>query len=135
MGPGTQPEGFKSLLHQSERRRIQLAVFTDIGCAHGAVGFRFTSPETFLLPLSRLVHPFSDGSGGFPSFPFAQCLKIHFRHLDVDVNAIQQRAGNLGPVPLHLVRGAGATAILFITKKTAWTSVQLTIGEWKSNAR
>jgi hypothetical protein len=124
MCPGTQTEGFKSLLHQLERRRIQLAVFTDIGCTHGAVGFRFASPETFLLSFSRLVYPFSDGSGGLPSFPFAQCFKIHFGHLDVDVDPIQQGTGNFGPIPLHLVRGAGATAILFISKKTAWTSMQ-----------
>ena len=49
--------------------------------------------EPLPLAFTRRLHPLADGFGRFPQSLVAEFFVFHARHFDVDVDAIQQRAG------------------------------------------
>ena len=44
------------------------------------------------LALAGSFHPRLDGGGGFPQTTVAELVVFYMRHLDVDVNAVEQRS-------------------------------------------
>ena len=67
-------------------------------------------------------HPVSDGPGGFGGHLSGQVPVRHGRYLDMDVHAIQQGAGDFGPVAPDLLARALA-GVLGIGKIAAGTRV------------
>ena len=61
-----------------------------------------------LLDAPRGLHPGADGGRALLPVLSGQVGKLHRRHLDVQVDAVEQRAGHPRDVPLHRHLGAGA---------------------------
>ncbi len=66
-----------------------------------AVGHR---AEACALPGAGLGDPGADGGGGFPGAAVGKGFKLQGRHLGEKINPVQQRAGELAQVTLHLGR-------------------------------
>lgn len=63
MSAGAEPQDVKGLFEKRLRIVVELAVFSDRGGAHLAVGADGLALEPFLLALARLLHPLADGGG------------------------------------------------------------------------
>ena len=64
--------------------------------------------KALALALAGRFDPLAHGLGRFARRAVAELLVIHPRHLDVDVDAVQQRAGDALLVLGDHGRGAGA---------------------------
>ena len=60
--------------------------------------------EAFLLPLSRSDHAFADLRRSLASFVAGNFAEFHLRHFDVQINPVQQRAGNSAEIILDFAR-------------------------------
>ena len=73
------------------------------------IGFLFAA-KALELAVTRRNHALPHGVGIFGGGWRAQFLVLHGRNFDVDVNAIKERAGNLGLIALDDCRSALAFA-------------------------
>ena len=78
--------------------------------AHGGVAGGAIGAEAGALPGAGLGDPGADGGGGFPGAAVGKGFKLQGRHLGEKINPVQQRAGELAQVTLHLGRCAPAPA-------------------------
>src|SRR5664279_2476047 len=90
------------LLHHGPLQQVlgvstQFAVFPDLAGAHLSIGVNAFALRTkaHQLRISGADHPRTDVRGTFRRNPAPQLPIIHRRYVNVDVNAIQQRARNL----------------------------------------
>ena len=78
--------------------------------ASGRSRRRLFAGESFQLAAARTDHAFAHGGGIFDGGFAAQFLIFHRGDFDVNVDAVQQRAGNFRDVALDLRRAAVAFA-------------------------
>ena len=107
VGPRRQLQLVHGRAHQGASGFIQRAVPAHFGRLHFGVAHRAEnrpcfhlaalSSEPAALDLPGGLHPRLDGGGILRSAVFAQLLVLDARHLDVDVDAVEQRAGDAGP--------------------------------------
>ena len=105
---GGEAQPVKGAFHQLFPGRVQLTEAADLVGAHLGVGDRAPAGVPPQLALPGGVDPLPDGRAGFRRRPVAQILELHGRDVDVHVDAVQQRPGDLGPVRRHALEGAGA---------------------------
>ncbi len=80
--------------HQAAAGIIQNAERANFRRAHIRVASDRAVREALALALAGRFHPRAYGRRGFPQARVAQFLVFHPRHLDMDVNAVEQRAGD-----------------------------------------
>src|SRR5512137_2353590 len=79
-----------------------------IPCAHVRITEDGRPPEALALHPARLLYPRSHLRGPFALLHRGDLFVRQRRHLDVEVDTVQQRTGNAPPVSFHLPRGASA---------------------------
>ncbi|OQA25721.1 MAG: hypothetical protein BWY59_01664 [Verrucomicrobia bacterium ADurb.Bin345] len=90
---------------------VQPAMLVHILRAHRGVAVHAARTlEPGLLHLPRLDHARADRRGRLPSLHGRKVLVAHRRHLDMNVNPVQQRTRNLVAISLNLNRRATALA-------------------------
>ena len=120
--------------HQAVASFVQFAELAHLGHAHIGVtdNIRRTGLRKALqLSLAGGLHALADVGGSLAEPVAAQFFVIHPRHLDVDVDPVEHRAGNPFLVLGHGRRGAGAglLRIAIITARTRVHSChQLEVG-------
>jgi len=108
VGPGRKPQGVDGGLEQSAGVRIDEAMAFDVAAAHLRIAMDQGAGKPLGLDLARPGDPFADGPRRFCGGRFEQVFVRHRRDLDMDVDAIHQRAGNFGTIALNLLRCAAA---------------------------
>src|SRR5262249_46159237 len=76
------------------------AVLADQPRRHLRITVDALSRESFLLPVPRLLDPLPDFSRAFGALLFGEFADLDGRYVDVNVDAIKQRAGDLRDVTL-----------------------------------
>jgi len=90
---------------------VELAALADLLRAHGGIGGELGGFKTRYLDLPRGGDSFADHGGGLAGDGVGgELAEIDERHLNVDVDPIQQRAGDALAVVLDLADGAAALA-------------------------
>lgn len=100
------------LFQQHLSGRVELAEFADVTGLHLGVGVQaeFTQPLT--LNLARPGDPLADVGTALGRFDLSQVFVRHARNLDVQVDTIEQRAGQLAAVALNHCRSTAAGVLL-----------------------
>jgi len=86
---------------------IQLTEAFQVPRLHLAVGVQSVGGKALALDLARCFDPLTDGGGGFRRSRRGEVLVGDAGGFDVQVDAIQQRAGEAAAVALGHQRGAG----------------------------
>ena len=90
---------------QLHRRLIQDAVAFYLTAAHAGVAGDFgLLPKARMLALARSDHPLANLRGRLAGLLAGDLVKLHRRHFDVQVNAVEQRAGDATEIVLNLTR-------------------------------
>lgn len=89
---------------------IKLAVFADQSWRHLGVAKHMLPGKTLLLELPDFYYALADFGGSFAAVLRRKLTDFHRRNIDVNVYAIQQRAGNFRNIPLNLRRRAATFA-------------------------
>lgn len=84
----------------------ELAVGADLAGTHLRVGEDTLGGKAVELNFPRAQHSFANLRRALRSVAGAKLAIVHRRHVDVNVDAIEQRAGNLGDIALDDRRGA-----------------------------
>ena len=80
----------------------------DLPGTHLGVGEDLPSPEPASLPIPRPGHPCPDGRRAFGRRPGDDVPELDLGHLELDVDPVEERPGDLGIVPgLFAVRAIG----------------------------
>ena len=109
VGPGGEPEASDGLVEQVGGSGVQAAVFFYILGAHLGIAVNLGGTcKPLSLPHSCLVDANADGSRRLTGRLTDQFLDRDRRHLDMHVDAVQERPGETAAVALHLQRTAGA---------------------------
>ena len=110
--PRAQPQTVNRQLHQLLSFCFYFAIPPHHPRAHlrVAVDLRRLGKTLGLHP-AALDHPRPDGSGGFAIGPFIQLIEGDGGDFDVQVDAVEQRAGDFGEVALDVGRCAYAFAV------------------------
>ena len=104
-GPGRETDALCGVFEEPPQGGIQLAVLAHQGAAEVRVGH----PGARQLHLARGHHATAHGGAAFwRGTGTAAGHPVRPRDLDVQVDAVEQRAGQPAPVALNLVRGAAA---------------------------
>ena len=100
-------------LEQRQRRCIERAQTAQFGGIDGCVGGDARRARTRRLPAARVFHPRSDRCRRVCRTALQQLVERHPRHRDVQVDAVQQRAGQFCEIFLHrrVVTAAVAAAV------------------------
>ena len=73
---------------------------------HVRIGVYARTPgETLALPLSRARYPLADEADGLARSGIAEIAVANGGHLDVQIDAVEERSRDLGQVALHEGRG------------------------------
>ena len=107
--PGAEAQLVDGGLQQLPARVVHLAKLPDILALHVSIGEHLpvlAEPRQLLFPGG--LHPFPDPDGGLPLPVAGQFGELHGRHLDMDVDPVQQRSAHLAHVFLDLGHRAGA---------------------------
>src|SRR5206468_1942859 len=109
--------------NQFLRILVELAMFLEVTGSHSRVAIYFRiSAKSLLLKLPRAEDAFANRGRIFLSALTSDIAIFNCRHFDVQINTIQQRAGDALPIPLHLQRPTTAFA-LQVAKIAARTRV------------
>ena len=105
VGAGAEVEIGHRELQKFERRVVENAVGFEFPAAHAGVAgdLRFLL-ETFLLTLARGDDAFADLRGGFAGFAAGDLAEFDGRDFDVQIDAVEQRAGDAAEIILDLAR-------------------------------
>ena len=87
---------------------VQFAVFFDEAGRHLGVTVYFSPFVAICLNVAGMFHPRCNGCGAFSFATVSQIAVLDSRYLDVDVDPVQQWAGNAGTVAVNGNRGTGA---------------------------
>src|SRR5712671_1306930 len=98
------------MLFQLARRHAGIAIYFSLVA------------KTFLLSFPGSHDALANGSGSFLSAFAGDVAVSHGRHFNVQIDAIEQRAGDALTVPLHLDWAAPAFAFQ-IAEVTAWAGI------------
>ena len=110
-------------LQQSLCILFHRAVAADFPGAHLGVRVQLGFLEALQLQHARGVDALADDVRAFAGVFRGQLLIAQSRHFDLNVDAVEQRAGDLGAVALDLQRRAGAF-LLRIGEKAAWAPLR-----------
>ena len=108
VGPCAHAQPVHAVLEQVMPGRVNLAPLLDLPRFHLRIGKNFGIAESFGLDFPRAINPLADCLAFLTASLIAQLAVAHRRDLDVEINPIQQRAGDAGTVEVHLPRGAPA---------------------------
>ena len=122
IGAGRETEAVGDQFQHAVAGRVQFAVFLDETRRHLGVAVDFGAFVALQLQFSGMLHPFGYGSGTFRFTTIGQISVFHSRHFDVNVDPVQQRAGDAGAVTVNGNRSAGAR-VGRIRKVPTWTGV------------
>ncbi len=120
---GRETQSVKGLFQQIPGLRIQWAMVANQGGGHYGIVEDPSSLVTFCLDGMGTGDPFPDGGGRFPLLGGGESLIIHPGHFHMDVDPIQERTGQLGPVAADLLVGTGAGPVFLIPEVTAGTGI------------
>lgn len=107
---GRETEAVGDHLEQLVSGLVHDAELADVAGLHLAVGVQAVGFQSRALQLSSGLDPGADGGGGFAVDRVGEILVRHAGHLDMQVDAVEQRTGEAGAVALQHRRGAGAFA-------------------------
>ena len=102
MGPGRQAGFVHARLQQVAAGRVELADLPDLPAGHLAVGLLRGAAEAGGLAGAGRVDLLGHRRAVGAARAGRQLLERHGGHFDVDVDAVEQRAADLGHVPLDL---------------------------------
>lgn len=122
VGAGGEAEPVGDHLQETVARGVKFAVLTNMAGGHLGVGVNFRPFEALALPLAGSFNPAGYGGGAFTVGPLSQVAVFYRRDFDVNVDPIQQRAGNAGAVAVNIARSAGA-GMIGVAQKTARAGV------------
>ena len=94
VGAGGQRELLHRLLEHFPERGVERDMGADLGVAHAGVGGELGPRETCELAFTCGLYPRTDDSGAFPRLVVLQLADGQRRGLDVDVDAVKQRAAD-----------------------------------------
>ena len=77
---------------------VQLTVLPEVAGVHLGVAVDLRPLEPLHLDIAGELHPMADLRGAFGLAPDGQVAVADRRHLDVDVNPVQERAGDAGTI-------------------------------------
>jgi hypothetical protein len=97
-------------LKQTLAVRRDVAVLANLPRAHLRVAVNLLALVAVELARACLYDAGANGVGGFAARVLAQFLETHRGHIDVNINAVEQRPGNLRHVALDERGRAGAFA-------------------------
>ena len=118
MGTGAGVHLGHVMLHVGGAFGIELAVLFDQARGHGAVGVGAFEPLKALgLHEAGLLDPGADDGGGLAGFAAGEGFVIHQGDIDMEVDAVEERAADAVAILLHHGRGAatGAFEIAIVT--------------------
>lgn len=108
VGAGRKAEPISDQLQHPTAGRVRLTeLLYETGC-HLGVAVNFGAPETIPLDLPGTLHATADGPGAFTLAAVGQIAVLDGGNLDVDIDPVQKRPGDAGPVALDHDRRAGA---------------------------
>lgn len=110
IAPGGEAHVLVGPLHKGLALPVQGAVLPQLGLAHGGVAQGPLRAVALGLDGPGLGHPGSDGGRGLPGAAVGQSLKLQGGDLGEEVDPVQQGAGELAQILLHLLGGAPAPA-------------------------
>jgi len=113
-GAGSDSQLLHRRAHQLFPGVVQPAVLFNLGRPHICVAGQVTSGKSFALPLTRRLYPRLDGGRGLPGSLVCQFVVLYSGDLNVDVDPVQQRAGNP-----FLIAGDGTHAARAIAGRVA----------------
>jgi len=116
--PGAQSEFINRHLQQLFRSFFYNAVTLDVFGSHLGIGMDTSLLEALKLDGAGRIDPMANHRRGFTRIACRQILVAQRRHLDLDVDAVQQRTGDSGAVTLNL-RGGAAAFFLGAGEKSA----------------
>ena len=108
VGAGREAEGFDRFLEDLCGRVSQPAVPGDLGGLHPGVEEHRGALETALLDSPHPFHAGGHRPGGLPAAVLDEIGIFYFRNMNVQVDAVEQRARDFGQVAGDLARGAAA---------------------------
>src|ERR1700691_5857010 len=121
VGPRAQREAVDRELEQALARRLDLAMLAQLARAHLRVAEKRRLAEALDLQAARAVDPRADRRRALALVAIGQLLVAHRRHLDMDIDSIEQRSRNPRAVALDNHRRAGAFVLrVGIKAARAW---------------
>lgn len=111
VGPGAQTETLHGLFEQPARFGINRAVPSDLPAAHLGVAADLSTLEALRLNRPRLFHTSQHLLGGGSVLHCRQVPVRYGGHVQVDVDAVQERTRNLAPVLPDLAERAAALVL------------------------
>ena len=116
--------------HQVGAGLVDRAEVADLGRAHIGVGLQLGLLEPLPLEQSRSLDPLPHFGAGLAGALAAELFEGYTGYVDVDVDAIQQRAGDSFLVALDHGDGTG-TFFLRIAEITAWAGIETKVAFWR----
>ena len=123
VGTGAEVEILHGMAEHFEGGVVEGAEFFDLAVRHPGIGGGFSlTGEPVFLDTTRLKNAIEDFCGRLGRAATRELLECHGRRFDMDVDAVEERAGDAVAITLDL--NAGATALaLRITVKSARAGV------------
>ena len=122
VGAGAQAQFVDRGFEQSFRVIIHGAITLDVSRAHLGVGVDVSFLEPLQLNRPRVIDPLADELRRFAGVAAGEILIADRRHFDLNVDAVEERAGDTGAIALDLQRRADAF-LLRVGEKAAGTRV------------
>jgi len=108
VGAGGETEAVGHQFQHTVAAGVQFTVFLYEARSHLGIAVDFGSFVTFQLDFSRMLNAFGDCCRAFRFAPVGQITIFDSGHFDMDIDTIQQRAGDTGTVAVNGNRSAGA---------------------------
>ena len=108
IGAGGETETVGDQFQHAVAAGVQFAEFLDEAGRHLGVTVDFGPFVAIRLNVAGMFHPRGNGCGAFGFTPIGQVAILDRRHLDVDVDPVQERPGDARAVAVNGNRCAGA---------------------------
>jgi len=120
IGAGAQPQPVDRHFDELPRPLVERAGGADLAVGHAGVQEDPVSGETIILDVARLFNPCLDRGGRFSRLPRRQIAVVDGGDLHMDVDPVQQRAGNPSLVLADLLgrAAAGAASVAEVSART-----------------
>ena len=102
VGAGAQAQFVDRGFEQSFRVIVHGTITLDISGAHLGVGVDVSFLKPLQLNRPRVIDPLANGFRGFAGVAAGEVLIADRRHFDLDVDAVEKRAGDPGAIALDL---------------------------------
>ncbi len=107
VGAGRETESISNQFKHTVAAGVQFTVFFDVAGCHLGVAVDFGAFIALQLDFSRTCHSLGDLSRAFGFATVGGVAVFNRRDFDVDVDAVEQRAGDAGTVAVNGNRSAG----------------------------